>query len=130
MALAADRPPIEVREHLAHLAGSASRVEALVAEHRGDLSRIRTIPLPGKGPAGKKADFLVLFAPGRVEAVKLVEGDTEIRALSSALLKIPANAVFPDETPAKILRRGIAACGPSGACSFTLLLPEDAKPVK
>jgi hypothetical protein len=38
--------------------------------------------------------------------------------------------VFPDDTPAKILRRGIAACGPSGACSFTLLLPEDAKPVK
>jgi tetratricopeptide (TPR) repeat protein/transglutaminase-like putative cysteine protease len=131
LALAADRPPIEVRQHLARVAGGATRVEALVAEHRGDLSRMRTILLSGKGPAGKHADFFVLFAaPGRVEAVKFVEGDAEMRAVSAALQKIPANAVFPDETPAKILRRGIAACSPTGACSFTLLLPEDAKPVK
>jgi Flp pilus assembly protein TadD len=130
LALAADRPPIEVREHLARTAGAA-RVDALVAEHRSDLSRIRTIALQGKGPVGKKADFFVLFsAPGRVEAVKFIDGDTEMRAVAAALQNLPASAVFPDDTPAKILRRGIAACGANGACSFTLLLPEDAKPVK
>jgi hypothetical protein len=50
--------------------------------------------------------------------------------MASSLEKLPATAVFPDETPAKILRRGVATCNPSGACTFTLLLTEDAKPVK
>src|SRR4029079_6147505 len=99
--------------------------------HRTDLMKARTTALTEKGPAGKKADFLILFAaPGRVEAVKFVEGDEEMRAIGSGLDKIPAAAVFPDETPAKILRRGVAACDPAGKCTFTLLLPEDAKPVK
>jgi tetratricopeptide (TPR) repeat protein/transglutaminase-like putative cysteine protease len=130
LALAADRPPVEVRAHLARLAGAA-RVDALVTERRSDLSTIRTIDLQGKGPAGKKADFFVLFAaPGSVEAVRFIDGDPEMKAVSAALEKIPATGVFPDDTPAKILRRGIAACGPSGSCTFILLLPGDAKPVK
>jgi len=130
-ALSAYRPPVDVREHLVRVAGGTAKADALTSTHRGDLSSARTIPLAGKGPASKKADFVVLFAaPGRVEAVKFVEGDEEMRALAAALQKLPANGMFPDETPAKILRRGIAACGPDGACSFALLLPEDAKPVK
>jgi hypothetical protein len=105
-ALSAERPPIEVRGHLARAAGGDAGTDALVAEHRGDLSRDRTIALPGKGPAGKRADFLVLFAaPGRVDAVKFVTGDEEMRALLPALQKISADAIFPDETP----RRSFAA---------------------
>ena len=129
-ALSADAPAAQVREHLARAAGAAAKVDALVANHRADLERTRTIALADKGPAGKKADYLVLFAPGRVEAVKFVEGDEEMRAIAAALQKLPANAIFPDQTPAKILRRGVASCGPAGACTITLLLPEDAKPVK
>jgi hypothetical protein len=120
-----------VQEHLARAAGDAARVAALVAEHLGDLSRSRSIALAGKGPAAKRAEFFVLFAaPGRVEAVKFIEGDEEMRAVAAALQKMPAKDMFPDDTPAKILRRGIAACGPTGACTFTLLLPEDAKPAR
>jgi tetratricopeptide (TPR) repeat protein len=130
-ALSAQQPPVEVRAHLARAAGGSATTEALVEAHRGDLSSSRTIAVPGRGPAGKKAEFLVLFtAPGRVETVKFVEGDEEMRALASALQKIPAEGMFPDETPAKILRRGVASCRPSGDCTFTMLLPEDAKPVK
>ena len=63
--------------------------------------------------------------------MKFIEGDEEMRAIGPWLEKIPATAIFPDETPAKILRRGVATCGPRRqACTFTLLLPEDAKPVK
>jgi tetratricopeptide (TPR) repeat protein len=130
-AASALQPDPAVRAHLVRLAGGAARADALVAEHRGDLSGNRRIELPGKGPAGKKAEFLVLFAaPGHVEVVKFIEGDEEIRALVPALRKVPASGMFPDDTPAKLLRRGIAACGPAGACALTLLLPEDAKPVK
>jgi hypothetical protein len=83
------------------------------------------------GPAGKKADFLLLFAtPGRVEAVRFVEGDLQMRALAPALQQLPADGMFPDDAPAKILRRAVVSCGSSGACTAILLLPEDAKPVK
>ncbi|HEX9368607.1 MAG TPA: hypothetical protein VF921_18395, partial [Vicinamibacterales bacterium] len=130
-ALSADRPPIEARAHLVRVAGGAVKADALIAEHRGDLSGSRTLALSGKGPAAKKADFFILFAaPGRVEAVKFAEGDEEMRALAPALQKLPASGMFPDDTPAKILRRGIAACGSTGTCTFTLLLPGDARPVK
>jgi len=130
-ALSADDPAPQVREHLARVAGGPGKTDALVANHRADLVRSRTISLSQKGPAGKKADFLILFAtPGRVEAVKFVEGDEEMRAIGPWLEKIPATAVFPDEAPAKILRRGVATCGPNGSCAFILLRPEDAKPLK
>ena len=130
-ALSAEAPANMVRDHLARVAGGAAKVDALVAEHRADLTKARTTELIGKGPAGKKADFLILVAaPGRVEAVKFIEGDEEMRAIGSWIEKIPATAIFPDETPAKILRRGVATCDPRGRCTVTLLLPEDAKPVK
>ena len=130
-ALSARQPAAVVREHLARVGGGAVRTDTLVAEHRGDLSVARTFTLPAKGPAGKKADFLVLIAaPGRVDAVKFVEGDEEMRALAPALQKIPFAGTFPDDSPSKIVRRGVAACRPSGDCSFTMLLPEDVRPVK
>ncbi len=130
-ALSAVQPATQVREHLARVAGGNEKVNGLVQEHLGDLSKARTMALKAQGPPGKKADFLVLFAtPGRVEGVRFVEGDEEMRGLVEAVQKIPAAGMFPDETPAKILRRGVAACGSTGTCTFTLLLPEDAKPVK
>src|SRR5262245_113194 len=130
-AMSARQPPPEVREHLARAAGSATAAEAQIAAHRDDLARSRTIALTGKGPAGKHADFLVVFAsPGSVDAVKFVEGDEEMRALTPALQKIPADGLFPDDTASKVLRRGTAACGANGACTFTLVPPGDARPVK
>jgi tetratricopeptide (TPR) repeat protein len=129
-ALSADDPDPMVREHLLKLAGDASKVEGLIADHRADLAAVRTFTLEGKGPRGKTADFLVLFAtPGTVEAVRFVEGDEEMRALVPALQKLKPFA-FPESTPAKLLRRGIAGCDAGGACRFTLLLQADAQPVK
>jgi tetratricopeptide (TPR) repeat protein len=126
---AADPDPV-VREHLVNLIGDASKAQALIDRHRADLAAARTFALDGKGPRGKKADFLLLFAsPGPVEAVKFVEGDEEMRALVPAVQKLRPFA-FPESTPAKLLRRGLAACNPEGVCSITLLLPEDARPVK
>ena len=128
-ALAASKPPPEVREHLERAAGSRTRADALLAEHRGDLSKARIIPLAHTGPAGKKAEFFVLFAAPAVEGVKFIEGDEELRALIPVIQKLPAAGVFPDDTPAKLLRRGIAVCDGT-RCSLTLLLPDDAKPAK
>src|SRR5262249_45640280 len=129
-ALASRQPASEVRDRLARVAG-ASKTDDLVARHRGARAAARTFALAGKGPAGKKADFLVLFgAPGKVEAVKLVEGDEAMQPLASAIRQFPAAGMFPDASPSRILRRGTAACDDRGACSIVLAVPEDARPVK
>jgi tetratricopeptide (TPR) repeat protein/transglutaminase-like putative cysteine protease len=129
-ALSARLPAPEVREHLARAAGRGKVDEAIDA-HRGDLSAARSFPLKAKGPAGQKADFLILFsAPNRVEAVKFIEGDQAMQPLAAALRQLPADALFPDTTPARILRRGMAACNAEGVCALVLLVPEDARPVK
>jgi tetratricopeptide (TPR) repeat protein/transglutaminase-like putative cysteine protease len=127
-AAAGRSPSPDVREHLARAAG-ADKADALIAAHRADLEKIRTIALDAKGPAGKKADFFVLFAPGGVDGVKFVEGDEELRALAPSIHKIRPDGFFPDAPAARLLRRGVAACTPAG-CTLTLLLPEDARPLK
>jgi hypothetical protein len=129
-AMVADRPAAGVRDRLAHLTGAGS-VDQTVAAHREDLSKARTIALDVKGSAGKRADFLVLVAsPSRVESVRFVEGDEQMRAMSPALERMHVGPAFPDDQPAKVLRRGILGCSSDGTCSFTLLLPDDARPVK
>jgi hypothetical protein len=53
-----------------------------------------------------------------------------MHALAPALQKLAFEGAFPDEAPSRLLRRGIAACGTNAACTFTMLLPGDARPVK
>jgi Flp pilus assembly protein TadD/transglutaminase-like putative cysteine protease len=128
-ALGSRQPSADIRERLVRVAG-ASKADGLVARHRGNMAAARTFNLPS-GPAGKKADFVVLFAaPGRIEAVKFVEGDKEMESLTAAIKQLPAAGLFPDASPARILRRGTASCTDRGACSIMLVLPEDARPVK
>jgi tetratricopeptide (TPR) repeat protein/transglutaminase-like putative cysteine protease len=129
-ALSSRNPDAAVREHLARVAGAA-KVDAAIAQHRADPSAGRTFALAGKGPAGKKGDFLVLFsAPGSIESVKLVDGDAALEALAPAIRRLPAAGMFPDSSPSRILRQAMAGCDNHGACTVTLVVPEDARPVK
>jgi hypothetical protein len=61
--------------------------------------------------------------------VKFAEGDEEMRALVPSIQKIRPDGFFPDAPPAKLLRRGVAACT-AGGCTLTLLAPEDTRPLK
>jgi hypothetical protein len=38
--------------------------------------------------------------------------------------------MFPDEAPAKLLRRGLLGCAPNSGCVLTLIVPDEAEPVK
>ncbi len=131
-ALSAIRPDPQVREHLARAAGAGANLESLIAAHRDELAQIRTLTLDTRGPAGKHADFLVLFSqPSAVAAVKFVGGDEELRPRGADLQKLTPPKMFPDANAAKLLRRGTLACpADGGRCTFTMLLPEDARPVK
>ena len=129
-ALAAPNPQPMVRQHLVALTKDPGSVDALVARHKVDLAAGRTIAIDGKGPAGQKADFLVLFANGSgVEDVSFIEGDAGMQALLPAM-KTMKSFAFPDDVPAKLLRRGNAVCNASGSCTLTLVVPDDARAVK
>jgi tetratricopeptide (TPR) repeat protein len=130
LALNADRPDEKTRERLSALLGGDRQVTPVVTVHRDDLRRERTIAVDGRGPAGAKADVLLLLGRRSVEDVKFVEGDDRLRPLADTLRTIKYEAVFPDDAPAKIVRRGTLSCSTERdtvSCHLLLLLPHEAQ---
>jgi tetratricopeptide (TPR) repeat protein len=129
-ALAAENPAQLVREHLAALAGAGVKTDALASEHKRDLDAARMFTTTIKAAAGKTADVAVLLsAPNIVEGVRFIEGDQDLATAAAGLKTLPVDGAFPDDSPAKLLRRGTLSCA-DGGCTLTLVLPSDAKPVK
>jgi len=128
LALAAAHAVPETRGRLEALAGGAAQVEALVADARDALSRLRdyavgrALPTPAHG----SAEFFILLAPeAKVEGVKFVRGDSSLRAAADKLRSLDFGRMFPDDTPVKLIRRGTLSCAEgSQACIFTLLPAE------
>jgi tetratricopeptide (TPR) repeat protein len=136
LALNADRPMQATRDRLIALAGNA-KAEELMRQHAGGLTGDRTIALDGAGSAPGKADFVVLLGAGSVaESAAFVSGDESLRGLTAALLKARYGTVFPDATPAKILRRGTVTCaapspaGSGAACKLQLASLSETRPVQ
>jgi tetratricopeptide (TPR) repeat protein len=135
LALSGERPVPETHDRLAALAGGTAQADAAVIKYKEELQNSRTISL-GKVPkeAGN-ADFFVLLSRGpgsaaSVEAVKFVSGDEKLKGLSDALRTADYHLAFPDDTPVKVLRRGILSCSEAtGSCSFVLMLPDDVRTV-
>jgi tetratricopeptide (TPR) repeat protein len=131
LALAASRPASDVRSHLATLLGDPSKVDSVVDAHRTQLTEMRTVRLDATSPTGATAEFLILFtAPATVENVRFVSGDEALRPMADVVRGTSFSRMFPDDGPAKILRRGVVGCTVAGGCALTLILPNDAKPVK
>jgi tetratricopeptide (TPR) repeat protein len=131
LALNAERPDARIRERLAALVG-VDHVDETVRKYRGQLLRDRSIAVDVKAQPGT-ADFFVLLdnQPGsaRVENVAFISGNEGLRSLAARLRGAKYDTQFPDEAPAKILRRGTLSCGGSKlpACTFMLMLPGEAR---
>jgi tetratricopeptide (TPR) repeat protein len=133
------RPIPETRDRLASLAGGSAQVDATVAKYKEELQRLRTIDLGKVAKETGSADFFVLLSrgPGRagssaatVEAVKFASGDEKLKVFTEALHTAEYRLTFPDDTPVKILRRGILSCSTAtGTCTFELMLPDDVRTV-
>ncbi len=84
-----------------------------------ELSRMRSVNLPRIFKGSANADFDLLLAPGgRVERALFVSGSDQLREVGPALEKAPFQQVFPPDSTARILRRGILSCNPYTGCSF------------
>ncbi len=124
------RPIPETRGRLSSLVGGADKVDVVVQKHRDELQQMRTTQLNDPPPAIGNADFWVLLGTSKngatVESVKFVSGEEKLRGLEAALQHLKFNVNFPDDTPAKILRRGNLSCTTAN-CTFVLMLPDDVR---
>lgn len=129
--LAAPNAADLVRKHLLGVAKPDAAVDALVQRYRGDLIAERTVTLGVKGRPGATADVVLLVAaPSTVEAVKVVGGDQNLTSVVDAVKGIHVNGTFPDNVPAKLLRRGTITCTADKSCTLVLTAAGDTKPVK
>ncbi len=133
------RPIPETRDRLASLAGGNAKVDATVAKYKEELQHMRTIDLGKVAKETGSAEFFVLLSRGAgragssaatVEAVKFASGDEKLKIFTEALRTAEYRLTFPDDTPVKILRRGILSCSTAtGKCMFVLMLPDDVRTV-
>jgi tetratricopeptide (TPR) repeat protein len=137
MAIAAAHSVPETRGRLGTLLGAEakeSQIEKLVTHARDDLSALRTFHVGKLLSEKAEADFLVLLSPGereaKVDAVQFVNGSDKLRPFASALRSLHFNGMFPDASPAKLVRRGMLSCSTATSeCVFVLMLPEDVRTV-
>jgi tetratricopeptide (TPR) repeat protein len=132
LALNADRPLDETRDHLAALAGK-DKVDALVRARKDEFGRLGAVELTGGPAAAGAAEFFVAFARGGVEGVRFVGGDEPLKPLADAVKRLTFVNDFPDDGPAKIVRRATVTCsaasaGKPASCTFKPLSLEDSKP--
>src|SRR5580692_5435502 len=135
LSLNALRPDPETRGRLASLSGGDAKADAAVAKYKADLQRTRTIDLGKVAKEDASAEFFLLLSRGAssaatVEGVKFASGDEKLKRFTDALRTAAYPVNFPDDTPVKILRRGILSCSTvTGNCSFVLMLPDDVRTV-
>jgi hypothetical protein len=109
------------RKRLDHLESAKAVDDHGMSARSDELTQMRTFKLPRLVPKEANAEFFVLLAPGsKVDDVKFVSGSEELKSGASALRGLNFKVSFPDNGPARVLRRGILSCYPSSGCSFVL----------
>ncbi|MGH9716165.1 MAG: DUF3857 domain-containing protein [Candidatus Acidiferrales bacterium] len=133
LALATPHPLPDTRAWLTLLLGGNSRIDALVAQAKPELKKLRAIPA-GKfdGREDLRAEFLVLLSPGdkrpRVDGVRFLGGDQRLGSFADRLRSLDYGDVFPNASPVQLVRHGVLSCSAkSSDCTFTLALPENAR---
>jgi len=135
LSLSGLRPIPETRDRLATLTGGDAKAEAAVAKYKEQLQSLRTIDLGKVAKETATADFFILLSRGKgaaatVEAIKFASGDEKLKVFTDALRTAEYRVTFPDDSPVKILRRGILSCSTAaGRCTFVLMLPDDVRTV-
>jgi tetratricopeptide (TPR) repeat protein len=91
------------------------------------LQKLRIVHLTRIKPLSASADFLVLFAGGKVSDVKMLGGDAKLEPYADLLKQTKFNVAFPDEGPEHVVRQGILSCSVyDPSCMFLMMLPADA----
>ena len=111
-------PALRHRDGTSPTAASGPKSVAPVEE----LSEMRRTKLGTLSTKQGSAEFFVLLVSGgKVEDVKFISGAEHIRSLGNVLRTLTFKAPLPDDSPVKLVRRGVLVCaGGSFGCDFTL----------
>ncbi len=72
-------------------------------------------------PGSASAEFFILLAPGnKVENVAYISGSEELEKVETRLADSDFHAAFPEESDARILRRGLETCSEIVGCEIVL----------
>jgi Flp pilus assembly protein TadD/transglutaminase-like putative cysteine protease len=131
-AIAAAHSVPETRARLIVLLGGNAGIDELVAKSKPELTKVRVFPAGDLLKENAHADFFVLLSPGaknpKIDAVKFVSGSQDLRPFAEKLRALDFGPMFPDASPAKLVRRGTLTCSATtGSCTFTLILPEEVR---
>jgi tetratricopeptide (TPR) repeat protein len=127
-AIAGGHAPDHARERLSELqAGASQHVGKIDILSLQDHRTFNLTKFPNKPDKHATAEFFILLAPGpKTAGVKFISGSQELRDAGQALAAAKISAVFPDDHPARIIRRGVLDCEPEVAgCVFVLFPPAD-----
>jgi len=116
LSLTGERPPFDARNRLSAM--GVKDIDARVAKASPELQQERTIPL-NKSDKGT-AEFYLLMSPGKVEEVKFIKGDDNLKAFTDVLQKTDAGMKFPPNSQGHIVRRAIVHCGTTSPGPCTL----------
>ena len=137
MASTAPHKVPEAEQHLKSLIPDTKQTAGEVEKARAELQALRSARLPWNGKAAKAEFFLTFSAtpspenrPLKPDQVKFVSGDQELRNYASRLQAATFHVEFPDDTPIRLVRRGVLSCSDSThECQMVLMLPEDVRTV-
>ncbi|HKT23249.1 MAG TPA: DUF3857 domain-containing protein [Terriglobales bacterium] len=135
MAATANHKIPDAEQHLKSLVPDSKRSAAEVERARQELQALRSARLPWSGKNATAEFFLTFEAPGasdghpiKPEQVKFVRGDEALRSYTTQLQAASFAVEFPDDTPIKLIRRGVLTCDEAKhQCQMTLILPEDVR---
>lgn len=132
LALAAPRSVPETRARLTMLLGGNEQIGKLVEQAKPELAELRTIQAGKVLDERAGADFLILLSPDgkatKVDAVQFIKGSENLRPFAERLRSLTYGSAFPDDSPARLVRRATLSCSPAAdRCILVLLLPEDVR---
>ena len=137
MATTAPHKIPEADQHLKSLLPDSKQVAAEVEKARAEMQKVRTVGLPWSGKDAKAEFFLTFSAPSstdnrplKPDHAKFVSGDDSLRAYATRLEEAAFHVEFPDDTPIKLVRRGVLSCTEKAhECQIVLMHPEDVRTV-
>lgn len=125
LSMASPRPYEETRPRLAALLGSDAKVNAAVEKARPELAKSRMLDVAEALKEKANAEFYVVLTPAgsgsKVDDVRFISGSDKLKAAADALRTLPYRFAFPDDTPTRIVRKGVMSCTGAANCSFVLL---------
>jgi len=137
MAATANHKIPEAEQHLKALVPDSQQSKVAVEKARAELEALRSARLPWSGKDAKAEFFVTFTAPSSLDdrplkpdQVKFVSGDESLRAYATELQAASFHVQFPDDTPIKLVRRGVLTCTEaSRECRMVLMFPEDVRTV-